>query len=484
MKRIICIAMVCVIMLTLFVTASAEKVVTLKLDGKKVVCDVPPCIVENRTLIPARALFEELGAEVSWNEKKRVVTIDYDGTEIVLPIDSTKVTVGGEKKELDVPAMIVKDRTMIPVRFVAEHFGFTVEWNESTYTVNVVPAYKYTYKYTVKDAKITSSKDETVIAIPGTAGAKVKVMTLAEPTRLVFDFSDTRMEIAKSNFTVDDEFLDSVRFGQFDRTTMRIVLDVKDDADFELFHDDDGKNYKIALRSEGYVPEDETDEEEEEETFDIGDKVVFIDPGHGGSDVGTIGTLYTSDSDLLGRIEDAKVEKTIYEKEINLKISLKVNKLLKEAGVKTYILREIDKAVDIYERPKIANNKNAYLYLSIHNNASTSATVHGTQVYYADSMPSYENMTNKKLAEIYYKKITEATGLRQAGMVDNPRYIVLNQTKMPSLILEVGFCSNQSDLRKLIDDKFLDKVAKSICNATLEVLKKAGDIKEVKKTTE
>lgn len=479
MKRIISLTLVCVILLTLSVTVLAEKKVTLKLDGKKVSCDVPPCIIDSRTLIPARAIFEELGAEVSWNEKKRIVTIDYDETEIVLPIDSTKVTVGGEKKELDVPAMIVKNRTMIPVRFVAEHFGFTVEWNADTYTVNIVPASKYTYKYIVKDAKINSLENETVITIPGAADAEVTKMTLKEPTRLVFDFADTRMEIAKTNISVDDDFLDSVRFGQFDRTTMRIVLDVKDDAEFELFNDSEGKNYVIALSTKGYVPEKENPEEDEDKIFDISDKVVFIDPGHGGSDVGTIGTLYTKDSDLLGRIEDAKIEKTIYEKEINLKISLKVNKLLKQAGVKTYILRDSDETINIYDRPKIANNKNAYLYLSIHNNASTSASVHGTQVYYADSMPSYENMTNKKLAEIYYKKITGATGLREAGMVDNPRYIVLNQTKMPSLILEVGFFSNQSDLRQLLDDKFLDKVAKSICDATIEVLKKAGDIKPV-----
>ena len=446
-------------------TVCAEQNIMLVLNGEKVNCDVPPRIVNDRTLIPVRALFEDMGAKVSWDESKKSVTINYDNTEIILKADSKVAYVNGNTKILDVAATIINSRTMIPVRFIAESFGCEVNWDEKTKTVSVTADVKnstITTKFTINAAYVTEEDEQTVIKIMGAGEANVSYMELSNLKRLVFDFKDTKLDVETPSIVCDDDFLTSVRFGQFDSTTTRVVLDMKENVKYKLIHNANKENYVIKLQSDKYVPN--TDE-----------KIVFIDAGHGGSEVGTIGTLYASTdvSSLLPPLGNTQKDITAYEKDTNLKISLKVEKLLKNAGIRTVMVRTTDTYINIYDRPKIANEENAYLYLSIHNNASTSNSVSGTQVYYSDSTPSFSNMTNKEVANIYYDEITNTTGLRRAGVVDNSRYIVINQTNMPAFILEVGFFSNQEDLKKLLDDKFLDKVAQGICNATVKVLEKA-----------
>lgn len=79
-----------------------------------------------RTMVPFRALAENFGATVEWNETDKTVTATLDGVTVVMTIDSTEYTVNGEKKTMDTKPVIVDGRTMVPVRFVAEAFGFKV----------------------------------------------------------------------------------------------------------------------------------------------------------------------------------------------------------------------------------------------------------------------------------------------------------------------------------------------------------------------
>ena len=100
--------------------------------GKTVENDVAPIIVKDRTMLPARFVAENLGAKVEWNAEKRQATITGNGVTIVLTIDSTTATVNGKAVTLDSPAFIQNDRTYTPVRFIAEALGAQVEWNETT----------------------------------------------------------------------------------------------------------------------------------------------------------------------------------------------------------------------------------------------------------------------------------------------------------------------------------------------------------------
>lgn len=94
--------------------------------------DVAPKIVKDRTMLPARFVAENLGAEVTWDEEKQEVTIKSENVTIVITIDSDVALVNGEEVELDSAAFIENDRTYTPIRFISEHLGATVNWNGAT----------------------------------------------------------------------------------------------------------------------------------------------------------------------------------------------------------------------------------------------------------------------------------------------------------------------------------------------------------------
>lgn len=98
--------------------------------------DVAPIIVNDRTMLPARFVAENLGAEVSWNEENKAVTITgkngkNETVVILITIGSEYAVINGENIKLDSPAFIENDRTYTPIRFIAENLGAMVSWNES-----------------------------------------------------------------------------------------------------------------------------------------------------------------------------------------------------------------------------------------------------------------------------------------------------------------------------------------------------------------
>lgn len=108
----------------------------MRVDGEEKEIDpgrnTSPVIVGDRTLIPIRTLVEETGGEVEFEPTERVVTIIGDETEIEMRIGSNTMTVNGELVVLDTAPTIINDRTMLPVRAVAENLGFEVEWQDET----------------------------------------------------------------------------------------------------------------------------------------------------------------------------------------------------------------------------------------------------------------------------------------------------------------------------------------------------------------
>jgi len=111
--------------------------IQILLDGSPLTFDVPPQTVDGRTLVPLRAIFEALGAEVNWNEATQTITGTKDGTTVVLPLGSTTPTVNGQTVIIDVPGMVQNGRTLVPLRFVAESFGVDVNWDGTNRTVTI-----------------------------------------------------------------------------------------------------------------------------------------------------------------------------------------------------------------------------------------------------------------------------------------------------------------------------------------------------------
>jgi len=89
-----------------------------------------PMILNGRTMIPVRAVVEEMGGSVAWDGETRTVTLSGKGITLELVIDSTTAYVNGVPQTLDVAPVIQNNRTMFPARFIAESFGYSVAWNE------------------------------------------------------------------------------------------------------------------------------------------------------------------------------------------------------------------------------------------------------------------------------------------------------------------------------------------------------------------
>lgn len=131
MKRIITAFIACML---LTCTAGA---VDLYVDTNKVATDTPPAIVEGRTLVPVRAIFEAIGATVEWDNTTRTATGAKSGTIVSIQIDNTTAYVNGEARTLDVPAQLINNRTMVPARFISEAMGCEVTWYQPAQTAAV-----------------------------------------------------------------------------------------------------------------------------------------------------------------------------------------------------------------------------------------------------------------------------------------------------------------------------------------------------------
>lgn len=117
--------------------AYAAEPIKVYIDNSRLDMEVTPQIQNGRTLVPLRAIFEALGADINWDPVTRTVTGTKDNTIVTLTIDSKTAYINGTAKELDVPAVIVSGRTMVPARFIAESLGAVVGWDNDSKTVLV-----------------------------------------------------------------------------------------------------------------------------------------------------------------------------------------------------------------------------------------------------------------------------------------------------------------------------------------------------------
>lgn len=95
-----------------------------------------PVIINDRTLLPVRAAVEEMGGTVEWNDAAQEVKLKYGSDEIRLTIDSQTAYLNNNAQSLDTAPVLMNDRTMLPIRFIAEGFNFKVLWDAATQTVN------------------------------------------------------------------------------------------------------------------------------------------------------------------------------------------------------------------------------------------------------------------------------------------------------------------------------------------------------------
>jgi N-acetylmuramoyl-L-alanine amidase len=170
---------------------------------------------------------------------------------------------------------------------------------------------------------------------------------------------------------------------------------------------------------------------------------VVIDPGHGGTDPGTSGPNGP-------------------EKNINLDTALRVRNILNAKGIRTIMTRDDDRAVDLKERPVIANKAKADLFVSIHSDfAKRNRSAHGVTVYTSRSPGSGSVELAKRMSKAFSSGGCTSRGVSEAN------YVVLVNTNMPAVLVEQGFLSNSADATRLASPGYRQQVAECIAQAVV-----------------
>lgn len=187
---------------------------------------------------------------------------------------------------------------------------------------------------------------------------------------------------------------------------------------------------------------------------DIYDKIVVIDAGHGG--------------DMPGA-----VIRGVKEKDIDLAIVKKLKAMFEEAKDETlgvYYTRLDDDNPSFHSRSGLANDLEANLFVSVHNNSlSNNTTVQGTQVLYDQEKPTGGNSA-KRLATILLDQTIDQIKATDRGLVKGNSIIILRTSKMPAALVEVGFMTNPTELKNLTDDKYQKRCARGIYNGIQQAL--------------
>ena len=117
---------------------NAEGEIAVYVDGTQVKFDAQPRMIENRTMVPMRAIFEAIGATVNWNAETRTASSTFRGTTVSITVGTNVLLKNDTEIPLDVPAQVVESRTLVPVRAIAESFDCKVEWLGDIRTVRIV----------------------------------------------------------------------------------------------------------------------------------------------------------------------------------------------------------------------------------------------------------------------------------------------------------------------------------------------------------
>ena len=135
-KLFIVLTVVCMLLINA-VPALANSEISVFINEDRLEFDVPPQIINDRTMVPMRKIFESLGAVVTWDEPTRTATGKKDGVIVNVSIDSKVLFKNGVPKTLDVAPALIDGRTLVPVRAIAESFDCKVDWIGETRTVQI-----------------------------------------------------------------------------------------------------------------------------------------------------------------------------------------------------------------------------------------------------------------------------------------------------------------------------------------------------------
>ncbi len=166
---------------------------------------------------------------------------------------------------------------------------------------------------------------------------------------------------------------------------------------------------------------------------------VCLDPGHGGEDPGAVGPT------------------GLKEKDVNLKVALKLKALLEAEGASVLLTRADDRYVSLSDRCQIANSWRADIFVSIHHNSVSDPSVNGTETLISPAAGDF----TRQLANSIQAELVAELKLTNRGVKERSLY-VLNNTFMPAVLTEASFISNPDEEKRLRDDAYLEREARAI----------------------
>ena len=456
---------------------------TLKVDGKTINCEVPPIVFNDYSVVPARDVFEAMGATVEWSAINQKVTVKYDDTKVELYINNKTVKQNGVKKTAPIPPKLINGKTMIPVRFVAEALGFDVNFDSKTDTILIntkktttpkpevsnPAAPKPTYDITLTSYSYSKTDDIVSVVFTFTESVKHSSFILKEPARLVVDTENTKFPTTLKSCETGYDDVTGIRLGQQEKG-VRFVFDLSKELDYKISVS--GKKMTVKI-GENIKDEPTSEKPDDEKTPEVvvpvipdpptyaPTRTVYLDPGHGGEDPGAI---YTDEDGTIWR-----------ESDINLGVALKVRDILKANNVKVLMSRESDKTVELVDRPKDANEKKATLFVSVHTNSFFTDVPYGIEILGTlEYSATYAGITDKNLAQNIQNAVIKETNAYSRGVKDSTTLAVLRHSIMPSVLIEVGFISNAEEREKMFTESYRQKLAEGIAKGILKTLTEMG----------
>lgn len=433
--------------------------------------------VNGNIMIPFRVVGENLGFDVAWEQKTRTVTIKKDSDVIKLVVNQKTADVNGTKVTMNIAPILRTDTVIVPLRFISEQMGLKVNWDNNKKVV-----YLYTQENDNGNGNAgTGAGNGGGSATPGTGSgdggsgnaaaaqvnglsfsdnrlmiattgqAKVNAFKMTGPNRIVVDLENANFSntFSSSNSPLDQNSVGSldvtgypavskVRYSLYNNnpSTVRVVIDLNYATNYKLTNENGLYIIDLNVSDSGTTTPP---------VGGNGKKIVVIDAGHGAHDPGTTG--------VTGKKE----------KDFNLAVVLKIEKLLKqEPNIDVVLTRSDDTFLELKDRVKIANDLKADVFVSIHANSAGSSAASGSETY-------YQRDASKALANVMHKYLVQATGLADRG-VRYGNFHVIRETKMPAVLLEVGYLSNKNDEATLFNENVQQRVAQGVVNGLKEYL--------------
>lgn len=248
-----------------------------------------------------------------------------------------------------------------------------------------------------------------------------KTMTIDIPSRNV--------DLEEDFVNIRDGLINDITVKELGRNT-KIILSFRRGAEYSVLSRELDDRIVISLKRD--------------ENIKPSDMLIVIDPGHGGKDPGA-------------------VQNGVREKDVNLSVSQKLDKGLKDKGYSTIMTRKDDNYVDLYERANIANNIQADIFISLHANSIVNKDISGIQVLYCPAdQCKLKQEDDYPLAKIIMEELVKGTGAQDKGIIKRPNLVVLNKTSMPAVLIELGFLTNPNEAKLLSDDAYQELLAESI----------------------